>query len=134
MTGLAIALFAFIFWLAPEAPELSYAPIDVGGGSIAVPAQTNTNTVTFSADLKKAGFVTIHESVGPAPGEIIGTSSYLPEGETVDAIIPLSTAMVPGLTYVALLHVDDGDGVYDTLKDMPVKTDGSVVRVDFKTE
>lgn len=132
MTGVAIAIFGALLWSAPEAPEVDFGPVDVGGGAVSIPAQTLAGAVTFSAELAKPGFVSIHESVGPAPGEVIGVSSLLPEGATTDATISLSTEMIPGLTYIALLHVDNGDGMYRTDDDMPVKTDGSVVRVDFK--
>lgn len=128
----AIGVLGLFFVLAPEAPEVDFGPVDVGGGSLEVLQSPSMTTVVFSAELAKPGFVSIHESVGPAPGPVIGVSSLTTAGEHADQTIALREPMTPGLTYIALLHVDDGDAVYESSEDMPVKTDGAVVRVDFK--
>ena len=131
MMTAGVALLAAFFIFADEAPELSYAPVDVGGGSLEVPSgQTSLTEVSVNANLARAGFVTIHRSVGPAPGPVMGTSSLLPEGEQT-SIIKINGEMIPGYTYIALLHVDNGDGVFVATDDMPVQVDGTVVRVDF---
>ncbi len=130
--GGGILILGTFFLFADDASRLLYAPVDVGGGSISVPeGQQSMSTVTVVATLVRSGFITLHQSVGPAPGPIIGTSQLLNEGSQT-VVIPLSESMTPGLTYIALLHVDDGDGVFEAREDMPVKVNETVVRVDFK--
>lgn len=127
----AIVLFAAFFMFANEAPELAYAPVDVGGGSLVIaPDQTSLTEVIVTTEVVREGFVTIHRSVGPAPGPVIGTSPLLSVGEAT-TFIQLNGEMIPGYTYIALLHVDNGDGVFVATDDMPVQVDGAVVRVDF---
>ncbi len=126
LTGLG----AFLF-LSPEAPTIAYQPVDVGGGSLTAPDQTSLETVTLSATLAAPGWVTIHQSIGEAPAAIIGTSDYLPAGTYDDLVIKLTEPMLPNYKFIALLHVDDGDLVFASHTDLPVKFNDAVVRVNF---
>lgn len=126
---------AGIYFLNPNKERvLPYHPIDVGGGSITVADQESLNTVTLSADLTAPGFITIHEALGRSPADIIGTSEYLEAGEHNDLVIHLDEEMLPGFMYITLLHADDGDKSYETMKDLPVKVNEEVVRPDFVAE
>ncbi len=133
MLGAAITALGLFFVFAPnDAPEIDFAPVDVGGGSLTFPEQTRTTEVTFSTTLVKTGFVTIHQAIGLAPGPVVAISSPLTPGEYVDVTLAVPDGLTPGLPYIALLLVDDGDGVYESDWDFPVTTGGSVVRADFR--
>lgn len=70
--------------------------------------------------LEKPGFVVIHEDDGGAPGAILGASELLPAGETESpAPILLSRLTNDGEIIYAMLHVDNGDGKFDTANDKP---------------
>lgn len=125
------ALGAFFFY-APQTEELSYHPIDVGGGSITVENQPDDlSTVTLDAYLAAPGWITIHESLSNAPAAIIGTSTYLEVGDHPGLVIQLSQPMSPGARYITLLHADNGDKVFVVNDDLPVEVNGEVVRPSF---
>ncbi len=70
--------------------------------------------------LEKPGFVVIHEDNVSKPGKILGTSGALPAGEIKNITpIVLSRMTKDGETLYAMLHLDDGDGVFDSAKDKP---------------
>lgn len=126
-----LGLGAFVFF-APKASDLTYKPIDVGGGSITVENQPeDLGIVTLDAELAAPGWITIHESLAGAPANVVGTSTYMDTGSYRDFVIQLSQEMSPGYRYITLLHADDGDGEFDILKDLPVEVDGEVVRPSF---
>lgn len=119
----------FIF--APKAPQITYKPVDVGGGSITVENQDQFDYVVLDAELAAPGWITIHESLSDAPAAIIGTSRFLEKGVYDDLVISLTKQMIPGYKYITLLHVDSGDGIFIAEEDYPVKVNDQVVRPDF---
>ncbi len=127
---IAILGIGTFFFFAKPAPELSYGPIEVAGSSIAATAVGDAE-VDIIAAVQRSGFVSIHESVGGAPGPIIGYSGLISVGSNVSVTILTSQLMTPGLPYVALLHVDNGDGTFIIKDDMPVTSNGVSVRADF---
>ncbi len=126
---IVLSIGAFLFF-APE-KSLPYAPVNAGGGSITVQDQTAGDIVQLSSDLAAPGFITIHEAMGEAPGRILGISDYLETGSYGGVNIFLTEPMIPGLTYITLLHADDGDQIFDVDYDMPVVVNGEVVRPSF---
>lgn len=127
---LLILGLGIFFMYSPKAPELAYAPVDVGGGSIIVEDQNQLDFVEFEVELAKPGFVTIHKTMSDAPTEIIATTDYLELG-THEIKIYVTEEMLPGYKYAALLHVDNGNKVFDAQLDFPVLTNGEVVRPYF---
>lgn len=126
-----LALGGFIFF-APKASNLEYKPIDVGGGSITVENQPDDLAiVTLNAELVAPGWITIHESLAGAPATIVGTSTYIEAGVHENFVIQLTEEMAPGYRYIALLHADNGDQRFEILEDLPVETNGEVVRPSF---
>lgn len=127
---LAVLGFGALFAFAPQTPV--YAPVELTGSTM-----TATSTADYRVDawvtLKQPGFVTIHESIGGAPGPVVATSMYL-ETTSVVSSIAVDPALNVGAPYVALLHVDNGDGEFVMEEDMPVMSDGVVVRSDFTVE
>ncbi len=72
--------------------------------------------------LEKSGFIAIHAGENGNPAGILGVSNLIPAGETSSLQpIPLSGATQDGETLFAMLHFDDGDGVFDPSKDTPVR-------------
>lgn len=82
--------------------------------------------------LQQGGFVVIHkrDAIGNA-GTIIG-SGYFASGSRTGEVT-LSEALVDGMYYIAMLHSDDGDRVFDAVKDLPIiGTDGAPIQVIFE--
>lgn len=128
----ALAGIAGLLFWAPESSNRAYGPVDVGGGELQVDEQDNLDQVGLTATLVAPGWVTIHRAMGSAPAQIIGTSEYLPVGGYLELTIDLDEPMLFGYQYIALLHVDDGDQEFDSHYDLPVETNGQVVRADFR--
>lgn len=126
-----VVLLGSYFLFSQPANELTYKPVELEGGSIAVEDQNVTDTVTLDAELSEPGWITIHFSMSGAPAEVVGTSQYLDAGIYNDLVITLDEDMTPGWRYIALLHVDNGDGVFTIDQDLPVSVGGEVVRSSF---
>ncbi len=129
---IVIAMIGLFMYFAKSAPELSYGPVDLSGSVLqAIP--DSTTEVTIGGTLVKSGFVTIHQAMGTAPGEIVGTSGLIAAGAFSDVVIHLTKPMEYAGPYIALLHVDNGDGVFVVNDDMPVTSNGASVRADFNS-
>ena len=118
------------FFFAKETPQLTFGPVEIAGSAI-VAKPTSNMSVDVSGTFLKDSFVTIHQAMGEAPGEIIGTSQLIKAGSTEAFSIPLTKPMVYAGPYLALLHVDNGDGTFVIKDDMPVTSNGKTVRSDF---
>lgn len=64
-------------------------------------------------------FVEIFDDANGVPGEQIGVSEPLPEGGE-HLTVPLSTPLLAGQVYYAMLRKDDGDGVFIEANDPPL--------------
>lgn len=92
----------------------------VEDNSIAVSAQGETNTLTASmVVLTNPGYVVVHEDKSGQPGKVIGVSKLVGAGMAHDVTVQLSRKAVQGEKLYAMLHNDNGDGVY-TNSDQPV--------------
>ncbi len=99
------------------------AGLIIGKNAIYVAEQSPSRTVSVAvARLEKSGFVAIHEDNADKPGKILGVSNVLPAGETKNLTpIALSRVTKDGETLYAMIHPDDGDGVFDPVKDNPAQ-------------
>lgn len=131
--GVVVVLGALLAYMrfANEAPRLEYKPVELEFASITVEDQPEFDVVVLDAELSAPGWITIHFSMSGAPAEVVGTSDYLEAGTYDDLAIQLSQDMLPGWTYIALLHIDNGDQSFDINEDLPVSVNGEVVRPDF---
>ncbi len=129
LLGVIVGIGAF-FLFAQKAPELAYGPVEIPGSMLAATA-VGDGEVEVIATMIQPGFVTVHQSLGGAPGPIIGTSGYIESGTDVPMTLGLSELMDAGTTYIALLHVDNGDKQFVITDDMPVTNGGASVRADF---
>ncbi len=118
----AIALGAVFFFRGGStrpAPTGDSAGYFIGKTAIYVAEQSPSRTVSVAvARLEKTGFVAIHEDNAGEPGKILGASGVLPAGETKNLTpITLSRVTADSETLYAMIHSDDGDGVFDPAKD-----------------
>ena len=85
--------------------------------------------------LEKPGYVMIHEDASGKPGAIIGTSAFLPAGESSDVVVNLKRASNDGEVLYAMLHMDDGDGKFNATVDVPLTdSSGNVVVMNYTVE
>ena len=129
LLGILLIIGAF-FVFAPEGKELSYGPVEVAGSAILATAPSD-GEVDVTAMIVKPGFITVHKSIGGAPGPVIGSSGYLDVGANQQVTMMTTELMDPATPYVALLHVDNGDRRFVAVEDMPVTSNGASVRADF---
>ncbi len=130
---LVLVGLGYLFFLAPVS-ETGYRQVEVTGSEMTATAGPNLSYVDVDATIVQGAFVTIHESMGSAPGTIIGTSRYYEPGIYSNLSTNVTSLLQAGSTYIALLHVDDGDKVFVVDKDLPVTSNGQVVRWDFVAE
>ncbi len=97
------------------------ASLVISANAIYVAEQAPSRTIAVAVvHLEKPGFAVVHEDAAGAPGGILGASGALPAGETNNlASIPLSRLTRDGETLYVMLHLDNGDGVFDAVKDQP---------------
>ncbi len=91
------------------------------------------NVVYFSSiTLANAGWVEIHKDNAGVPGVGIGTM-YLEKGINPGGKITLTSPIVEGGIYYAMLHSDDGDKKFDATKDLPLKdSKGNIIMKLFR--
>ncbi|MDP3769501.1 MAG: hypothetical protein U1A25_02820 [Candidatus Sungbacteria bacterium] len=115
---------AFFFWGGgrKSGPADDSSGLIIGHNAIYVAEQLPGRSVSVSVvRIEKPGFVVIHEDAGDAPGKILGVSNLLPAGETKNLLpIMLLRVAQDGEIIYAMLHVDNGDGVFDAEDDKPV--------------
>lgn len=87
---------------------------------ITITDQFPGNIVYISTvQLAQPGFVVIHKDNAGKPGDIIG-SAYFDKGIN-NGKITLKMPTMEGGVYYAALHLDNGDKVFDSTKDMAIK-------------
>lgn len=83
------------------------------------------------AVFSKPGFITIRENDNGMPGKIVGASSVL-NGRVDSQTVDLTTVLQADHVYYAELVSDDGNGIFEESKDLPVNDkDKSVVLMSF---
>ena len=90
------------------------------------------NVLVAVVQFEKPGFVVIHEDINDRPGKILGASTLLSKGETKDVLVALSRMTVDGEALYAMIHLDDGDKVFEAGEDYPAKdsiSDESVMTI-----
>lgn len=102
-------------------PPRSSTGLIIGANAIYVADQAPSRTIAVTVvRLFRSGFIVVHEESASVPGGILGSSGALPAGETNNpAPISLSRPTQDGETLYIMLHLDDGDGVFDVVKDKP---------------
>ena len=84
-----------------------------------------------SVQLEKPGYVAIHKDNKGTPGDVIGYAHF--DAGINPGKITLSSPMVDGQMYYAMLHSDNGDSKFDPTTDAPLTdSNGSVIMKTFR--
>ncbi len=104
----------------------------LGANAVVVHEQLLDNAVLVSAlNLEKGGFVIIHKDAGGKPGDIIGVSRWFAAGNYANEEIGTTENLQADSTYYAMLHADDGDGVFDPKRDGAVMSGNDAMMAVF---
>lgn len=115
---------------APVEQPAATAPQAVNALSVSDQIAASTTLIT-SANLVAPGYIAIHRDVNGVLGPIIGQSPLMQAGTAANIVITVPLASET--FYWAMLHTDDGDGVFDATKDPPTKdVSGTVVMQRFE--
>ena len=120
---LLVGLGVFFFYQPSTEEEATPEStlLRVGENAIFVADQMPAETVMISfVDLAEVGWVVIHENNEGKPGIIMGNSDFLSSDETRDFSINLIRASVDSEQLFAMLHKDNGDGIFNAAEDTPV--------------
>ncbi|MEK7203487.1 MAG: hypothetical protein AAB627_00170 [Patescibacteria group bacterium] len=116
------AAFLLLREIREPGPAGDSAGFIVGKNAIYVAEQAPSKTVSVAVvQFEKPGFVVIHEEANEKPGKILGASVLLSKGETKNVLVRLSRMTADGETLYAMLHLDDGDRVFEPGKDYPAE-------------
>lgn len=112
------------------------APMIVSENAILAENQTPGISAKINfASFPEGGYIVIHEEKNGAPGLILGSVSHLLPGESKDLEVMLSRKSVDKENLFAMLHKDNGDGVFKASDDSPIKDDeGNIVMMKFTIE
>src|SRR3989338_4693352 len=108
-------------------PEVKTAPPgEAGKNTLTMETQKPNSSVTVQevSFADTAGYVVIHKDEDGRPGLIIGHSALLHIGNSQNTVITLTTPLVDKNSYFAMLHKDNGDGVYNIIEDQPLRDEG----------
>lgn len=99
--------------------------------TIAVSTQIAGSTVTIdNVFLSKPGFIDIHEATSTGElGKSVGVSGYLGVGAKQD--LTINATIVAGAKYFAVVHVDDGNKIYNSPGDAAATMNGLPVQALF---
>jgi hypothetical protein len=109
----------------------------IGKNALNVADQPVGSTVRASmAVLEAKGFVVIHERMATGgAGAVLGASALLPAGQSDNVAITLSKPLVDGKTYIAMIHLDNGDGTPSETNDPAAKdANGNTILMEFKAD
>lgn len=105
----------------------------VGKNALNVNEQRVGTTMSVSfVVLEKKGYVVVHEITDGKPGKIIGASALLPLGQSNNIAITLQASLKDGMSYIAMLHIDNDDGVFNATSDVPARNDADVIMMEFQ--
>ena len=130
-----IVVAAIVVFMVMRGSGTTSTDTTAGGNTISVSDQdpNSVAVVIDSATLSVPGFIVIHEDTNGAPGVTIAESSALTAGTYANKSVIVT--MKPGATYWAMLHSDDGNGIYNAANDLPIKdASGMPVMAKFKVK
>lgn len=116
-------------------------PTDIGvsatgafASSLHAAAQEAGSAVLLtSVTIETLGWAVVYESRSGQPGNALG-AARLDAGSYASVSVPLLRATVPGQSYFAVLHRDDGDKAFELRDDFPLRDEGGApIMVSFET-
>ena len=107
--------------------------------NLIVPDQATGDEIFVGKVLLKTdengGFVVVHRvTENGDTGEVIGVSRYLEPGITENLVVTLNEGetVEVGETVIAMLHADNGDGMWDSETDMAIPdNEGIIIQATF---
>ncbi len=109
------------------------SPIDNSAVAVEVANQPAGSTVGLqSVTLAKLGWVAIRDNQNGKIGNILG-AKRLPAGTTKEVKVELLRPTAAKSGYAVTAYVDDGDLLFNSLKDTKIEKDGSMVLATFNT-
>ena len=132
----AVIIFSFVLLINARTviPEKAKAALlSLSPNAVVVTESSAGKIITVAkVKLEAPGYVVVHEGKTGSPGAILGYSKLLPEGEEMDVVVGLASAVADGEALYAMLHLDNGDGKFDAKSDMPAKDNlGNPVMMRF---
>ncbi len=126
--GFVLMLLVFIKSRTSQVSAPSYVTdttILEGANALYVPDQSPGEAVFVSqVVLDRSGFVAIHNTdENDEPGEIIAVSELLISGTHEDVVVSIEGGTSAGDELYAMLHTDNGDGVFSQEDDNPLMSE-----------
>ena len=116
-----LVVISVVYFVFIKKPAGEINPLLIGDNAIYVSNTKPAIIVPIGfAILKDGGYVVIHEESVDRPGTIVGNSALLSQGENRDFEVMLSRKSVDGEALYAMLHFDNGDGVFNSTDDLPI--------------
>lgn len=122
--------------LATPSPTATAAATVADSTVVVVNQKASSSVKIDQAALVKPGYIVIHEQKDGELGPTIGNSQLYQAGTFENVTVELSRPAVSGETLYAMLHDDDGNGVYEFPgPDAPTQNAaGQVVLLPFEIE
>ena len=96
--------------------------LKIGDNAIYVADQKPGSFVVINfVVVNKNGYVVIYDNIRGRPGNTIGGTKLLPEGESRNVVASLARPVLDGESLFAIIHEDSGDGVFSPTLDVPFR-------------
>ena len=107
--------------------------VQIGPDAVFVADQRPGNLIVANfVVFARNGYVVIHEVADGVPAAIVGSSAFLTAGNHQNIFIPLASTYDDGVSLIAMLHNDNGDGSFNPKSDPPVRDDrGNIIQMNF---
>lgn len=91
--------------------------------------ETAEDQVTIQkVSFKDPGYVVIHVAKDGKPGSVIGNSAFFASGTYQNVGVPVDSLQSGANALFAMVHIDDGDGIYEFPgDDVPLEVDGAIL-------
>jgi plastocyanin len=111
--------------------ETATAPATSPAIAVQPMLKVGSEVLIDSFTLTAPGYIAIHEDVNSLPGNVIATSSLLTPGMHTNAVMNFKPKA--NTYYWAVLHEDNGDGMFNATMDVAVKDmSGNIVMARFQ--
>lgn len=105
----------------PKSENLSPSPQVIQSVISVSDQKPGSSVLVGRVSMIKAGYVVIYENNNGKPGNIIGNSKILPEGESTNISVTLTKVTADGESLFAVLHGDNGDNAFYPNIDVPLR-------------
>jgi hypothetical protein len=127
-----IVLIGSYFMLRGGSDQATPGIVAGDQNSITVGDQNADSVAVLVSDvsLRAPGYIEIHADDNGKVGAIVGSSSLLQPGDHKN--VSVIATLLPGKSYYAMLHTDDGNGTFDPAKDEPTLDNaGNIIMTKF---